>query len=408
MMEFVDWLETYDTPEYAWCIKRLAGNDTLATKAHQAGPYIPKPFAFELFPTIDDKVTKNPRTVITARVDSHPQVKDITAIYYNSRFSEGKKNGRNETRLTGFGGKNSAVLDPDSTGAIAIFAFSLTTEGTADECHIWVCRHPTEEDLVEERFGPIEPEAFVYWTPKKPLDMSLFIAPVPANCFLAPADLPPKWLSKFPKGAEIVERAAALKPFSSLDVDSRLMKRRVCEYELFQSLEAAVEFPLIQKGFKTIDEFVARANTILQRRKARSGRSLELHARQIFIEEGLVEGKDFDYQPASESGKTPDFLFPSKTAYDDLSFPAANLRLLACKTTVKDRWRQVINEANRIEWKHLLTLQEGVSETQFAEMIEEKVRLVVPKALITTYPPDVRPHLVTLESFIGDVRLLSI
>jgi hypothetical protein len=55
--------------------------------------------------------------------------------------------------------------------------------------------------------------------------------------------------------------------------------------------------------------------------------------------------------------------------------------MLAAKTTCKDRWRQILNEADRIPAKHLLTLQEGVSEGQFREMNDAGVRLVVPRAL---------------------------
>jgi EcoRII C terminal len=66
----------------------------------------------------------------------------------------------------------------------------------------------------------------------------------------------------------------------------------------------------------------------------------------------------------------------------------------------------VINEANRIPVKHLLTLQEGVSEGQFREMREAGVMLVVPTSLHSSYPDAVKPHLISLESFIGDVRLL--
>ncbi|MEQ1932769.1 MAG: type II restriction endonuclease, partial [Fimbriimonadaceae bacterium] len=73
----------------------------------------------------------------------------------------------------------------------------------------------------------------------------------------------------------------------------------------------------------------------------------------------------------------------------------------------KDRWRQIINEADRIAQKHLLTLQEGVSKTQFDEMHTAGVTLVVPQDLHDAYPADVRPHLVTFESFVGEVRLLK-
>ncbi len=39
--------------------------------------------------------------------------------------------------------------------------------------------------------------------------------------------------------------------------------------------------------------------------------------------------------------------------------------MLATKARCKDRWCQILNEADRIERKHLLTLRQGVSESQF-------------------------------------------
>ena len=81
--------------------------------------------------------------------------------------------------------------------------------------------------------------------------------------------------------------------------------------------------------------------------------------------------------------------------------------MLGVKTTVRERWRQVVNEADRIDRKHLLTVQEGVSENQFRQMRQEGIQLVVPQSLFPKYPQRVRPHLQTLESFIGDVRLLG-
>lgn len=203
-------------------------------------------------------------------------------------------------------------------------------------------------------------------------------------------------------------KAIELRADMSLDPDHRLLRRRDCEFEIFRSVERAVELPVIQAGFTSVDDFVARAQSILQRRKARSGRSLELHTRQIFIEERLAEGVHFSHQPESELNKRPDFLFPSEAAYKDASFPASRLRMLAVQTTCRDRWRQVTNEADRIETKHLLTLQEGVSENQFREMVDCKVQLVVPARLTEAFPKSVRPHLQTLESFIGDVRLLAV
>lgn len=407
MMELGDWLNEYSGPNYTWYVKRLSGNDTLANKTHQAGPYIPKELLFDVLPAIARIDVENPDLWFDVYIDSHADARPIRAVYYNSKRHKKQPNGRDETRLTNWGGSESALLDPESTGALTIFAFSVGLNITP-ECHVWVCRHETEEDLVEDRIGPIEPGKSIIQPVGGTIQASPLATTIRASCWLMPDEIPTAWLAKFPSGVEIITKAAELQSHGNLMPDLRLMKRRACEYEIFRSVEQAVEMPLIKAGFTDIDGFISRAQTILQRRKSRAGRSLELHAREIFLEENLVEGVDFSHQPESEAGKSPDFLFPSEEAYKDTNFPREKLRMLAVKTTMKDRWRQILNEANRVEHKHLLTLQEGISETQFREMIDAKVTLVVPKPIIEKFPDSVQPHLQTLESFIGDMRLLRL
>jgi hypothetical protein len=407
-MDLTDWLDEFGGDEFVWYLKRLTANDTQASGSHQAGPHISKSFLFRIFPSIARTSVKNPDHRFTMHLDSHLDSREVRAVYYNNKYHGNAKSGRNETRITGFGGNTSALLDPESTGALTVFAFKTDAEGAALQCHAWVCRHETEEDIVEDRVGPIEPGKPLVWPPAQ---LSLPTAPTPASrstCWLADHEIPQIWLTKFPTGMQLVEKAIELRPDAGLNPDQRLMRRRACEYEIFLSVEQAVELPNVAGGFATIDSFIARAQTILQRRKARAGRSLELHTRQIFIEERLKEGEHFAYQPESEPNKSPDFLFPSEAAYKDTSFPPDKLRMLAVKTTCKDRWRQVVKEANRVEVKHLLTLQEGVSENQFKEMVDSKVQLVVPAKLAGAFPKPIRPHLQTLESFIGDVRLLTV
>lgn len=403
------WLDEFSEPKYVWCVKRLSANDTLANGSHQAGPYIPKDFLFSLFPSINRTDIKNPDHKFELQIDSHPDIREIRVIYYNNRFAENKRNGRNETRLTNFGGKSSPLLDPENTGAIAVFGFSTNTSGHATGCHVWVCRNAVEEDLVEDRIGPIEPGICTIWSAEHALRQSLTEPSTSRekSCWLTPDKIPVEWMGKFPTGAEIIRKTVELRSDATLVPDARLLRRRECEFEIFRSVEEATELPVIQAGFTSVNEFIAKAQSILQRRKARSGHSLELHAKVIFVEEHLKEGKDFSHGPESDPGRRPDFLFPSETAYKDTSFPSSALRMLAVKTTCRDRWRQILNEATRIERKHLLTLQEGISEGQFQEMTDANVQLVVPGPLIEKFPQKVRPHLMTLESFIKEVRTLG-
>lgn len=329
----------------------------------------------------------------------------MTATWYNNKHT--KPDGtRDETRITGWGGGASALLDADSTGALAVFVFSAVADANdTTTLHVWVCEG-YQDEVIEDLVGPVEPKQSVIWRPGEAGD--LFPRRLSASsCVLRPSDMPADWLVRFPSAADIVHKTVALRPLQSQTPDDRLIRRRKCEFEIFQSVEEALEGPKVKDGFASLPSFLSLAQTILQRRKSRSGRSLELHAREIFLEEGLVENRQFSHGAKSEGDKKPDFLFPSAAAYADNAFPAERLRMLAAKTTARDRWRQVLNEADRIPAKHLLTLQEGVSENQFAEMQAARLQLVVPTDLVSAYPKAIRPHLMTLERFICDVRLIA-
>lgn len=114
----------------------------------------------------------------------------------------------------------------------------------------------------------------------------------------------------------------------------------------------------------------------------------------------------YDSQAVTEGRKKPDFLFPSEIAYHDATYPADKLATLAAKTTCKDRWRQILNEADRLkgENKYLCTLQQGVSPMQMDEMEAEKVILVVPKPYISCYPKDRQDRIWTLSRFVEYIR----
>jgi len=393
MTDLSDWLNEFSGPDFLWYVKRLSANDTRATDAHQAGPYIPKQLLFRVFPDLHRPSEENPRVEFDLYVDSHADHRRAHAIWYNNKRRGGS---RNETRITGLGGESSALLDPESTGSLVVFAFTSQRA----ECHVWVCDFTIQEDMVEDRIGPVEPGKGRIW-PESPAGRK----PQRSSCWLDSQDLPPDWLENFPSGLEIVRRTLEFRPDTGSSPDERLMERRLCEFELFRSVEQNLELPRILNGFTDMDAFLERANSVLQRRKSRAGNSLELHTREIFLEEELRQGLHFDFKPRID-GKEPDFIFPSKAAYLDPGFPLEKLRMLAAKTTCKDRWRQILNEADRIKVKHLLTLQEGVSVNQHREMKEAGVKLVVPTQIMPKYPGEIRGDLQSLESFIADIRLL--
>ena len=74
--------------------------------------------------------------------------------------------------------------------------------------------------------------------------------------------------------------------------------------------------------------------------------------------------------------------------------------MLGSKTTAKDRWRQILAEADRISTKHLLTLQPGISGHQLQEMEAHHVIPVIPKGIRETYPPSLQSNIICVSDFI--------
>ena len=380
-------------------VKRLSANDTGATDSHQVGIYVPDSVTKAAIPSISHTISQNPDYVLPCKIDSHGGVEgDVRAIYYNNKYF-GKT--RDEARLTRWAwpGFSSPMKDQDSTGALAVFAFIVEPGKDASLLRLWVCRSPGEEEFVEQGFGEILPGESLVGRANNLRGGAVFSREAEPDI-----SIPPAWNEKFPTGREILDYIFSISSLASLSPDQRLMKRRELEYEVFRKVELVHVMPLIESGFGNVDDFIAIANSVANRRKSRSGHSLELHLRKVFDEEGLPTVGD---QCITENNKKPDFLFPCCSAYKDEMFPRERLRMLGVKTTCKDRWRQILSEAAKIQIKHLFTLQEGVSVNQHDEMRDAGVVLVVPKDIHRKYPKTVRDNLMTLEDFLIDTKASS-
>jgi type II restriction enzyme len=173
------------------------------------------------------------------------------------------------------------------------------------------------------------------------------------------------------------------------------------EFQLFKAIENNRYSTRIQTPFASVEELVETANTILNRRKSRAGKSLEHHLKEVFTVFDLQHSS----QAFTEMNKRPDFLFPGSDAYANPRFDENKLIVLASKTTCKDRWRQILNEADRVKTKHLFTLQQGISSNQLAEMYRSDVCLVVPKPYILSFPEEYRKRILTLNDFVAHVMV---
>lgn len=154
-----------------------------------------------------------------------------------------------------------------------------------------------------------------------------------------------------------------------------------------------------------VEEFISFSLSVQNRRKSRVGHAFESHLEEIFLLNGLRFQQGRGKGLTTENNSKPDFIFPGFAEYHDYSFPAAKLVMAGAKTTCKDRWRQVLSEANRVSEKHLITLEAAISDSQTMEMKSRGLRLVVPQDIQATYSIVQRDWLMSLESFIGFAKM---
>lgn len=190
------------------------------------------------------------------------------------------------------------------------------------------------------------------------------------------------------------------------DQDNALMAWMEREEILFRALERHLIADRLSRGFGgdatgvDVDGFLSFSLSVQNRRKSRVGLALENHLEFLFAECDIR----FTRTAVTENKAKPDFIFPGIADYRDAGFTPGRLTMLGVKSTCKDRWRQVLAEADRISIKHLLTLEAAISRHQTDEMAAKHVQLVLPRGLHDTYTEDQQPWLMNISQFTELVR----
>jgi type II restriction enzyme len=369
--------------------KYIKANDTGSTGGHQSGFHIHKKAWPLLFAEEGVKGSNKDKFVKIKWQDDFET--DSRFIYYGVGT-------RNEYRLTRFG-KGFPFLQDDNIGDLLIIskksdtdyeAFVLQSDEDIESFFSAVNISSNDTNgLIPKQFEQTAEDAL----------LQCF------NAFLnsVEVDFPPTF--DLATSARNCYFGAYKKTVASIQAnpDREILNWLDAEFQLFKIFENDRYAKLITDPFENVEALISSANTILNRRKSRAGRSLEHHLEKVFHSFGLT----YDTQATTEGKKKPDFLFPSEANYKEPEFDTNKLIVLAAKTTCKDRWRQILNEADRIKTKHLFTLQQGISTNQLKEMYKYNVKLVVPKRYLTSFPEPFRDKIFTLDGFVGQVKSIQ-
>ncbi len=367
----------------AWC-RYITANDTGQTGGHQSGFYVPKCAAPLLFDELGRKGENKEKTVSILWQDD---------FYTTSRMKYYGQRTRNEYRITRFG-RDFPFLNDEYIGSLLILskmtdsdyvAYVLSSDDDIDGFYAYFDLSANETNQLITAGGT---------DPDKKLEMFFQEHVRELDDFPTTLQMSSLAQLNFNKAHSISKSDFIKSP------DSLLLSWLDAEYRLFRLIEEKIYSGKLKNAFESVDEFVRIANEVLNRRKSRAGKSLEHHLSELFSKNDLV----FEEQALTEGKKRPDFLFPNSSCYHNFEFPAKDLVVLGAKTTCKDRWRQVLSEADRVEEKYLFTLQQGISLSQLKEMSDAKLTLIVPKPYIQSFPKAYQNQLKDLSEFIGIVK----
>lgn len=375
-------IESVQRSEVAYC-KFITPNDTGETGGHQSGYHVHKD-SWPLLFNSPGKRGSNKEKFVTVKWQNDFET-ESRFIYYGVGT-------RNEYRLTRFG-KGFPFLSEDNVGDILVLS-----KISDDFYEGFVLKTEEEIEMFFSAFGISSNEANRL--------IEKLVKPTAENrlleCFLAfikatKTDFPPTFeLANNARNCYLVAFGVSENQIIR-NPDKELLRWLDAEYNLFKGFENDRYGKRIESPFKTVEELVEFANTILNRRKSRAGKSLEHHLSFIFNAFKIP----YSIQSTTEENKRPDFLFPGVKSYHDPKFNSKKLVFLASKTTCKDRWRQILNEADRIKEKHLFTLQQGISKNQLKEMYKYGVRLVVPQPYLASFPTEFREKIFSLGNFVS-------
>lgn len=365
--------------------KFITANDVGATGGHQAGFHIHK-HSWPLF--FDNPGERGSNKDVFVRIKWHGDFEtDSRFIYYGVGT-------RNEYRLTRFG-KGFPFLHDENVGDLLILSkrddkyyegFVLSSDNDIEDFFDAFGISSTETNAILPKSRELTAEERL---------QELF------NLFIQNlnVDFPPT--IQLATGArEIFLEAHKLNPTVVLKTpDREIINWIATEYELFKAIENDRYGEIIKTAFPSVEDLIKTANTILNRRKSRAGKSLEHHLSEVFN----IWELSYTAQATTEAKKKPDFIFPNIETYFKEPSGSDKLVFLGAKTTCKDRWRQIVGEADRIPLKHLFTMQQGISANQLNEMKLEGVTLVVPKPYLKKFPEEHRADIWTLDKFVKHV-----
>lgn len=137
--------------------------------------------------------------------------------------------------------------------------------------------------------------------------------------------------------------------------------------------QTAIDNRIAEEGKIYFNELDKMLMSVFQSRKSRAGKAFEYIIKELLTRLSYP----FSEQVVIDGAK-PDFVMPSEQYFHKKPLDSI---IFTAKRTLRERWRQVVTEANKGYGYFLATLDERVTKSQIEQAANHKIFLVVPKSM---------------------------
>lgn len=392
--------------------------------AHEVDPQVSNGHEFQGVGKLRELLGSSPQSLPTTYLlfsddDGPPERISSTAKWYDSRANQPHRAqewrlyypidaGAIQARMRAGDLMVIALLD---SGRLAVLLARRGTAREAQLCALFGIEQGDDERVRVQQFARQESLSFAGAAILEDLGLA---TPQPGSgdttelATLIARHLVDSYGSMLPPGREVAElvqkRLSGEEALS--DPDEALHRWIEAQAAVYRFWEDEIIARRLKEGFlhpdgtADVQGFRDFTMSMRQSRVSRAGSALQFHTASILQAHGLR----FEEQVITENNERPDFIFPGAVEYHAAGFPFARLRMLAVKFTLKDRWRQVLNEARRIPHKHLLTMDAAVTASGLQAMSASGLTLVIPEAIRRSYGSSQQKTIYNVREFIAHVR----
>jgi hypothetical protein len=381
---------------------------------HQAGPYVPSDIRQQFFPALKQGSKGH---IFETFIQTHwPQAqcyKESRLVHYSNKGPETHLTGVPKSVFQKLGPASLLVIWKESSAYVCLifdsaeesYELALDLLGVSPEFVSGIIR-PSKvghlEELLSELIRAAETGQLGELVNRFKLPSTKDMANAAADRYIAENKLSSLNPFELPRPGDTIADIIEIEYKRFQHLELKLRVAQIAQLLLARRIHDGGTKAAIKALLGGFEELLAIFKSVRGSRSTRAGTSFELHLRRLLIDGQIPHS----YQPVLDK-RSPDFVLPTITFFEDQQRDRNAALVLTAKTTTRERWQQIFNEGRKRDVWFLASLDRTISQSVLDDLKKKDVFLVVPerhksagKQVITEYSD--HPAVISFRTFFDE------